>query len=138
MKNKYYQNLEAAKLKQPKRIDLGLSQDIKKQTKKLEDAIKKGGFEVNKTLYKELTVKIKKLTSDTIKEINENDRKIFKEVMTLDPLMEKFIKAAKDLGVEEIMRQPVFAKANDMIKEADEAKRLNNKLEQRIKGDYKG
>jgi len=25
-----------------------------------------------------------------------------------------------------------------MIKEADEAKGLNNKLEQRIKGDYKG
>ena len=114
------------------KVDLGLSQDIKKQTKKLEDAIKKVGFEANKALYKELTVKIKKLSSDTIKEINENDRKIFKEVMTLDPLMEKFIKTAKDLGVEEIMRQPVFAKANDMIKEADEAKVFNNKLEQSI------
>ena len=130
------ENLKGKELKGSKRIELGLADDIKKQAQKLESAINKFGSDKSKQLFKDLSKKVKDLADKTRDEVDSNYTKIYKEVNGLTPLMEKFIVASKELGVEEILKQPVFKNANDLIAQADDEIALLSKLDKRIRKDY--
>ena len=139
MYKEYLQKLEKLKgteLKGAERIELGLADDIKKQAQKLESAIKKFGFDKNKQLFKDFTKKVKNLAETSRNEIDSNWTKISREINVITPLMEKFIVASKELGVEEILKQPVFKNANDLIAQADDEIALLSKLDKRIRKDY--
>ena len=123
-------NLKAQK------IELGLAQDIKSQAKKLESAISKFGSDKNMQLFKDLSKKVKDLADKTRDEVDSNYTKIYKEVNVLTPLMEEFLTKAKGLGVEEILKQPVFKNANDLITKADEENVMSSKVVKRIREDY--
>ena len=128
------ENLKGKELKGSKRIELGLADDIKKQAQKLESAINKFGSDKSKQLFKDLSKKVKDLADKTRDEVDSNYTKIYKEVNGLTPLMEKFIVASKELGVEEILKQPVFN--NDLIEKADDENVMSSKLVKRIREDY--
>ena len=130
------ENLKGKELKGSKRIELGLADDIKKQAQKLESAINKFGSDKSKQLFKDLSKKVKDLADKTRDEVDSNYTKIYKEVNGLTPLMEKFIVASKELGVEEILKQPVFKNANDLIEKADDENVMSSKLVNRIREDY--
>tara|TARA_Y100000310_G_scaffold341038_1_gene438884 strand:+ start:327 stop:746 length:420 start_codon:yes stop_codon:yes gene_type:complete len=137
MYKEYLQKLENLKGKElkSKRIELGLADDIKKQAKKLESAIKEFGSDKSMQLFRDLSKKVKDLATKTQREIGSNETKIYREVNVITPLMEKFIVASKELGVEEILKQPVFKNANDLIAQADDEKVTSIKLQDRI-GEY--
>ena len=130
------ENLKGKELKGSKRIELGLADDIKKQAQKLESAINKFGSDKGAQLFKDLSKKVKDLADKTRDEVDSNYTKIYKEVNGLTPLMEKFIVASKELGVEEILKQPVFKNANDLIEKADDENVMSSKLVKRIREDY--
>ena len=130
------ENLKGKELKGSKRIELGLADDIKKQAQKLESAINKFGSDKSKQLFKDLSKKVKDLADKTRDEVDSNYTKIYEEVNGLTPLMEKFIVASKELGVEEILKQPVFKNANDLIEKADDENVMSSKLVKRIREDY--
>tara|TARA_R100001443_G_scaffold116974_1_gene139327 strand:- start:154 stop:705 length:552 start_codon:yes stop_codon:yes gene_type:complete len=132
----YAKELKEYNLSATYRVELGLADDIKKQAQKLESAINKFGSDKGVQLFKDLSKKIKDLADKTRDEVDSNYTKIYKEVNVLTPLMEKFIVASKELGVEEILKQPVFKNANDLIKQADDENVRSSKLVKRIREDY--
>ena len=75
MKNKYYQNLEAAKLKQPKRVELGLVDDLKSLKKQFDSKITPAFKEISKE-KSELMQKGKKAEATVIKIDNEIEQKL--------------------------------------------------------------
>ena len=86
MKNKYYQNLEAAKLKQPKKLELGLIDDLKKVISTAMD------FEdAANDAYNDVISRAKKATSES-----KDGQKWLNKVITE---YKKVQKSAKDLGV---------------------------------------
>ena len=92
MKNKYYQNLEAAKLKQPKRVQLGLVQDLEKGITKA-----KADISHLKKLEKQKIDAIK--TIDKVANIadNMNDGNFYAKISVK---ANKAVKQAKDLGID--------------------------------------
>jgi hypothetical protein len=132
----YEKELKEFNLSKVERVDLGLMDDIKAQAKKLENAINKFGIDANKKVYQELVKKVKDLAKKSRTEIDSNYTKIYKEANVISPLMEKFIVAAKELGVENILKQPVFKNANDLLAEADEENKNLSKIDKLIREDY--
>ena len=117
MKNKYYQNLEAAKLKQPKRIELGLVQDLEKLNSKSNTFIKTS---------EKLVTKIEK-AGDTYNTAWEKTRqltmKIEEQIKTNTSKIKQADKEAKNLGI----------KVTD-IKQVAKLTETNKKLEREING----
>tara|TARA_R110002153_G_scaffold7648_6_gene34212 strand:- start:329 stop:886 length:558 start_codon:yes stop_codon:yes gene_type:complete len=132
----YEKELKEFNLSKVEKVNLSLADDIKKQAQKIESAISKFGSDKGVQLFKDLSKKVKDLADKTRDEVDSNETKIYREVNVLTPLMEKFIAASKELGVEEILKQPVFKNANDLIKQADDEKELSIKLVNRIRADY--
>ena len=132
----YAKELKEFNLSKVEKVNLSLADDIKKQAQKLESAISKFGSDKNIQLFKDLSKKVKDLADKTRDEVDSNYTKIYKEVNVLKPVMEKFIVASKELGVEEILKQPVFKNANDLIEKADDENVMSSKLVKRIREDY--
>ena len=117
------------------KVELGLMDDIKKQAKKLETTMNKIGSDKNMQIFKDLSKKVKDLANNTRDEINDNYLKMGKEINLLEPLMDKFIVASKELGIEG-QKQPVFKNANDLIEKASDELTISGKLTKTIRKDY--
>ena len=116
MKNKYYQNLEAAKLKQPKRIELAIKdyKDFAIKIEKLNSSINKNvAFQIKAYEKIKKGVAIAKDDGLEVKSIVEKARKQYN----------KDLKAAKDLGVD----TSIFTKTFELIEKL--ADRSNKDLQ---------
>lgn len=113
------------------KVELGLMDDIKKQAEKLETTMNKIGSDKNMQIFKDLSKKVKDLANNTRDEINDNYLKMGKEINLLEPLMDKFIVASKELGIEG-QKQPVFKNANDLIEKASDEMTISGKLTKKI------
>jgi len=112
MKNKYYQNLEAAKLKQPKRIELSVADDIKKIEKEI--------YSVDEKLL------VKNILAPVRKGITEFT-KVVKLESKLDSAIKEAKKALKDLGIEP-SKAPWLKNAEQTIKTIKNTKQLLSTL----------
>ena len=115
MKNKYYQNLEKELLKQPKRVELGVVDDLKKLNTKSETTIKNSKklqvkIDKSRKTYNDLYEKTRSLTTQLEEQIKRNLSKI-----------KEAAKAAKQLGV----------KVTD-INEVAKLEETNTKLQREI------
>ena len=121
MKNKYYQNLEAAKLKQPKRIDLGIVDDLQKELDKSDKILK----DMSKLSNKKDSVvnKINSLVKENDKLANKG-RTIEKEgsdnLRKLGLLREEINKSAKNLGID-INKIPEYKQSLKMVEKIKSA-----------------
>lgn len=146
MNKQYFEKLNTEKLaelknvelRQLKKVHLSLADDIKSATKKLEDAINKNGFSAQKKVTADALKKAKDIVEKADLTIFDMRREASKFTNVLVPLMEDFIKAGKDLGIDDIMNNPVFKKANDLLATSDEENELTDKLSDRLKEAKKG
>ena len=129
------ENKSKKELLSVQKVELGLMDDIKKQAKKLETTMNKIGSDKNMQIFKDLSKKVKDLANNTRDEINDNYLKMGKEINLLEPLMDKFIVASKELGIEG-QKQPVFKNANDLIEKASDELTISGKLTKTIRKDY--
>lgn len=134
MENKFYNELrkfkkaDDTKSVELEKIELALADDIKKASDKLKSAIKQNGFDAQKKIVQKAKQKAKDTLKDANTEIFDMRREATKYTNTLVPLLEKYIVASKDLGVENIMNTPIFKEANNLLEMADMESDLTDKL----------
>ena len=114
-------------------IELGLADDIKKQTNVLNTLIKNHGFIAQKKVVEDYNAKINDLYKIAYNKLEENYTIIFRQVNLLSPIMENFIIKTKELGLQEILNTPEFKKANELLGEVDDELAMKNKLQASIK-----
>ena len=115
MKNKYYQNLEAAKLKQPKRIELRtVYSDVVTQMKHAKNLTLNEGDLNN--LFNKLTVEVRKQVSFS-KAVKKD----------LDTSLKKLENAAKELGTKP-ETVDIYKEAKQLLKHTEVQEKLFNKM----------
>ena len=76
-------------------VNLGLADDIKKQTNVLNTLIKNHGFVIQKKVVEDYNVKVNDIYKVAYNKLEENYNLISKQANLLKPIMERFIISAK-------------------------------------------